>query len=138
MKLLLFLEMMKLQQIKSKIYWMLARVFQGMLPALAPTVMSSFSSFLLASNVLDLPLSSYLFLTMMMFFLAMMMMIFLVKFPMNVLILVLTLFSYLLSFFQEFQAAEKMVVLQSYLVDLFPPDFLAWQQEVEEDQDEDH
>ena len=31
-----------------------------------------------------------------------------------------------------------MVVLQSYLVDLFPPDFLAWQQEVEEDQDEDH
>ena len=73
---------------------------------------------------------------MMMIFLAMMMMIFLTKFLMIVLILVL--FSYCLSLFQEFQAAEKMVVLQSYLVDLFPPDFLAWQQEMEEDQDEDH
>ena len=138
MKLLLFPEMMMLQQIKSKIYWMLARVFQGMLPALAPTGMSSFSSFLLASNVLDLPLPPYIFLTMMMIFLAMMMMIFLTKFLMIVLILILILFSYFLSLFQEFQAAEKMVVLQSYLVDLFPPDLLAWQQKVEEDQDEDH
>ena len=140
MKLLLFLEMMKLQQMKSKICWMLARVFQGMLPALAPTGTSSFSSssFLLASNVLDLPLPPYIFLTMMMIFLAMMMMIFLTKFLMIGLILILILFSYRLSIFQEFQAAEKMVVLQSYLVDLFPPDFLAWQQEMEDDQDEDH
>ena len=83
-----------------------------------------FFFFLPSSNVLDVPLPPYIFLTMMMIFLAMMMMIFLTKFLMIVLILILI--SYCLSLFQEFQAAEKMVVLQSLLVDLFPPDFLAW------------
>ena len=113
---------------------MLARMIQGMFPALAPTGTSSLSSSscpLLSSKLLDDDddddsfLLSIFFLTLLLMFLAILLMFLLaiLYLMMNVLIyfLVLIQCSYLLSLFQVPPAAEKMEVLQSHLEDLFPP-----------------
>ena len=63
----------------------------------------------------------------------MLMLFFLAIFLMTVLVSFLIQCSYLLSFFQVPQAAEKMEVLQSHLEDLFPPE----KEEDDLDDDED-
>ena len=123
---------------------MLAWMILGMLPALAPTGTSSVSSSLClspSSNLHDdfllddfllLP-SLLLFLTILLNFLAMLMvLLFLAIF------LMMTMSMYFpmkcshnnLSYFQVPPAVEKMMMLQSHLVDLYPP-------EKEEDDDPD-
>jgi hypothetical protein len=125
-ELLLFPEMMqKLLQKCLKVCRMLARMIQGMLPALAPIGTSSVSSSCLplSSNLhadYDLPL--LFFLTVLLSFLAMLMLFLLAMFLMTVLVYFPIKCSHLLSFFQVPSAVEKMVVLQSHLKDLFPPE----------------
>jgi hypothetical protein len=124
---------------------MLARMILGMFPALAPTGTSSVSSslclspssnlhddFLLDDFLLLLP-SLLLFLTILLNFLAMLMVL---LFLANFLMMKMSMYFPMecshntLSYFQVPPAVEKMMMLQSHLVDLYPP-------EKEEDDDPD-